>query len=218
MARTIPPTPKPQRPTADDTRDRILEAALELFSERSFEGATTRQISERAGVTQPLLNYHFHGKDELSRAAVAGVFDRLTAAISTRVEGLRGVDDLTVTKLVVREFVLSGREPTTAPDHHPGVQSRRSPHRLARRHLHPTALRHDRRTVRTADRRRARSTRPRREPLLHPHGGGRHDVRARTRVPSTQRYRPSDPTVIEQHADAVVALLFGAQQPSVTTD
>jgi len=31
-----------QRPSADATRERILAAALDLFSERSFEGASTR--------------------------------------------------------------------------------------------------------------------------------------------------------------------------------
>jgi len=93
------------RPSADATRERILAAALDLFSERSFEGATTREIAARAGVTQPLLNYHFSSKDELWRAAVDGLFDELNAALTARAEGLRGVDDLTVGRLLVREFV-----------------------------------------------------------------------------------------------------------------
>ncbi len=83
----------------------ILEAALDLFSERSFDGATTRVIAERAGVTQPLLNYHFAGKEELWRAAVADLFDRLRASMQERISGLRGVDEITVAKLMVRHFV-----------------------------------------------------------------------------------------------------------------
>ncbi len=93
------------RPHADPTRARILEAALDLFSERSFEGASTRLIAERAGVPQPLLSYHFGSKDELWKAAVGQVFDELNRAMGGRVEGLRGVDDLTVAKLVVADFV-----------------------------------------------------------------------------------------------------------------
>src|SRR3546814_9276192 len=62
------------RPSADPTRDRILDAALDLFSERSFDGATTREIAQRAGVTQPLLNYHYRSKDDLWRAAVDSLF------------------------------------------------------------------------------------------------------------------------------------------------
>jgi TetR/AcrR family transcriptional regulator, regulator of cefoperazone and chloramphenicol sensitivity len=44
------------RPSADPTRDRILVAAIDLFSERSYDGASTREIAARAGVTQPVLN------------------------------------------------------------------------------------------------------------------------------------------------------------------
>lgn len=93
------------RPSADATRERILAAALDLFSELSFDGATTREIASRAGVTQPLLNHHFGSKDELWRAAVDGLFGELETALTARAEGLRGVDELTAAKLLVREFV-----------------------------------------------------------------------------------------------------------------
>ena len=93
-------------------RDQILEAAVDLFSERSFEGATTREIAARAGVTQPLLNYHFRSKDELWQAAVAVLFARLNTTIEQRTKGLRGVDEATTAKLLVREFVtFSARNP-----------------------------------------------------------------------------------------------------------
>jgi TetR/AcrR family transcriptional regulator len=99
-------------PSADPARDRILAAAIDLFAERSFDGATTRAIAERAGVTQPLLNYHFSSKDELWRAAVDSVFGELTATQALRREGLRGVDDLTVARLMIREFIwFSARNP-----------------------------------------------------------------------------------------------------------
>jgi AcrR family transcriptional regulator len=102
------------RPSADSTRERIVNAALDLFSERSFEGASTREIAARAGVTQPLLNYHFTNKEELWRAAVDGIFAELTTALAAREEGLRGVDELTTTRLLVREFVLFSA-------HHPEI-------------------------------------------------------------------------------------------------
>jgi AcrR family transcriptional regulator len=94
-----------QRPSADATRERILAAALEVFSGSSFEGGTTREIAARAGVTQPLLNYHFSSKDELWRAAVDGLFADLAASMDARADGLRGVDELTAAKLLIREFV-----------------------------------------------------------------------------------------------------------------
>jgi len=100
------------RPSADATRERILAAALELFSELSFDGATTREIAARAGVTQGLLNYHFSSKDQLWRAAVGGLFETLNRALSARDQGLRGVDEVTSIRLLVREFIyFSARHP-----------------------------------------------------------------------------------------------------------
>jgi AcrR family transcriptional regulator len=100
------------RPSAEPTRDRILEAALDVFAERSFDGASTREIAQRAGVTQPLLNYHFTSKVDLWRAAVDRLFASLNETLADRMAGLRGVDELTAAKLIVREFIFfSARHP-----------------------------------------------------------------------------------------------------------
>src|SRR5436190_5125745 len=93
------------RPAGLETRRAIVDAALDCFSERSFDGASTRSIAELAGVTQPLLNYHFAGKEELWRAAVDDLFERFRASTQHRLSGLRGVDDVTIAKLMVRHFV-----------------------------------------------------------------------------------------------------------------
>lgn len=98
------------RPSADATRERILAAAVELFADRSFEGATTREIAAAAGVSQPSLNYHFQSKDDLWRAAVASLFAQLDETMRTRVDGLRGVDLLTTAKLAVRDFIAFSAE------------------------------------------------------------------------------------------------------------
>ena len=83
-----------------------------MFTDRGFDGASTRDIAARAGVTQPLLDYHFTSKTELWRAALHGVFAALDRAMGARAEGLRGVDALTVARMLVREFVaFSARHP-----------------------------------------------------------------------------------------------------------
>ena len=105
MAQTTQTPVRTPRPSADATRERILATALDLFSELSFDGATTREIAARAGVTQGLLNYHFSSKDELWRAAVDGLFAELGESLDGRAEGLRGVDTLTAAKLLIREFI-----------------------------------------------------------------------------------------------------------------
>ncbi|MFT5639012.1 MAG: AcrR family transcriptional regulator [Paracoccaceae bacterium] len=63
--------PKRGRPPLSDrpeTRDRILDAALEVFSERGFDGATVRQIAATVGVSDPALYAHFKGKNEIFEA------------------------------------------------------------------------------------------------------------------------------------------------------
>lgn len=53
---------------AADTRGRILEVALDVFSEHGFRGASSREIGKRAGVNQALVNYHFGSKQKLWEA------------------------------------------------------------------------------------------------------------------------------------------------------
>ena len=47
------------------TRERILDAALDLFTEQGFDGTSLRQIAEQLGVTKAALYYHFTSKDDI---------------------------------------------------------------------------------------------------------------------------------------------------------
>jgi AcrR family transcriptional regulator len=49
----------------EDTRSRIQEVALELFTEQGYEATSLREIAERLGVTKAALYYHFKTKDEI---------------------------------------------------------------------------------------------------------------------------------------------------------
>jgi len=48
-----------------DTRRRIQEVALELFTEQGYEATSLREIAERLGVTKAALYYHFKTKEEI---------------------------------------------------------------------------------------------------------------------------------------------------------
>ena len=53
----------------------IIDAATRLFATQGFDATTTIQISEEAKVTEPLLYYHFKGKDELYTSILASAFE-----------------------------------------------------------------------------------------------------------------------------------------------
>ncbi|MBI5443404.1 MAG: CerR family C-terminal domain-containing protein [Deltaproteobacteria bacterium] len=52
-------------PSPTETRERLLEAAGEIFAERGFRAATTREICKRAGANVAAINYHFRDKERL---------------------------------------------------------------------------------------------------------------------------------------------------------
>jgi AcrR family transcriptional regulator len=61
----------------NDTRDRILETALDLFIERGYDKTSLREIAERVGVTKAALYYHFSSKEEIIRTLVQPFFDHM---------------------------------------------------------------------------------------------------------------------------------------------
>lgn len=60
-----------------DTRARILDVALELFSEHGYEQTSLREIADRLGVTKAALYYHFKTKDDI----VYGIVESMSAPI-----------------------------------------------------------------------------------------------------------------------------------------
>lgn len=63
--------------STDTTRDKILVTALQVFAERGFDGARTREIAERAGANLGLITYYFDNKETLWREAVTRAFAEL---------------------------------------------------------------------------------------------------------------------------------------------
>lgn len=66
----------------DTTRGKILATALQVFAERGFDGARTRDIAEQAGANLGLITYYFGNKDGLWREAVASAFAELQREIA----------------------------------------------------------------------------------------------------------------------------------------
>jgi AcrR family transcriptional regulator len=61
----------------NDTRDRILQVALDLFVEQGYDKTSLREVAERVGVTKAALYYHFASKEEILRTLLRPAFTAL---------------------------------------------------------------------------------------------------------------------------------------------
>jgi TetR/AcrR family transcriptional regulator len=95
-----------------DARDRILVAAQELFAKRGFEGVSTTEIAREAGITQPLIHYHFKNKEALWKATVARLFSRLQDEFLTTLGRVSRHDTRRYLAEIIRQYVFfSARYP-----------------------------------------------------------------------------------------------------------
>jgi len=69
------PRGKPITRIQREKRDVILEAALDVFSEKGFLGATIDQIAEAAGMSKPNLLYYFPRKEEIYKRLMTSMLD-----------------------------------------------------------------------------------------------------------------------------------------------
>lgn len=85
-------------------RERLLAAALRLFSENGYDGTSTREIVSAANANQGHIPYYFGTKEALWKEAVGGAFDKLQAHMES-VAGIPGADGRERLALLIRRYV-----------------------------------------------------------------------------------------------------------------
>ncbi|MGY6633242.1 MAG: TetR family transcriptional regulator C-terminal domain-containing protein [Alkalilacustris sp.] len=75
------PTRSPSTRIQARNRARILRAALEVFSQQGFGGATLDGIAREAGLSKPNLLYYFEGKAAIHRALLDDVLEAWVAPL-----------------------------------------------------------------------------------------------------------------------------------------
>jgi len=83
---------KPSGQSETDTKQRILDAADEIFVRRGIDGARMQEIADHAGVNKALLHYYFRSKADLARAVwlriassfVPGILEMLASDLFAR--------------------------------------------------------------------------------------------------------------------------------------
>lgn len=79
---TVPPAAaKRCRLPAPERRAAIVDAALQVFGERSYGRATTAEIARAAGVSEPILYRHFASKGDLYIACLEAMATRLRETV-----------------------------------------------------------------------------------------------------------------------------------------
>jgi AcrR family transcriptional regulator len=73
---------------AAERRLALVEAALRVFSEGSYSGATTAEIAREACVSEPILYRHFASKRDLYFACLTEAWERIRSRIEERMEEL----------------------------------------------------------------------------------------------------------------------------------
>jgi AcrR family transcriptional regulator len=88
------PTAAAERLTAPERREQILEAAVAVFAERGYEGASTDVIARIAGISQPYLFRLFGTKRDLIVATIRRCFEDTEELFARAADGLAGEEAL----------------------------------------------------------------------------------------------------------------------------
>lgn len=130
MSETVTPTrvrkPRGEYAKTKQTREAILDAALEVFAESGYRSGSIREVAQRVGMSEPGLLHHFPSKPELLAAVLdrrdqkSGDFVPLADETLLGLGTLRGLVDLAAYSastpgVVELSCVLSAE--ATAPDH-----------------------------------------------------------------------------------------------------
>ncbi len=94
---------------AQATRDALVQAALELFTERGYSGVGTEEIVARATVTRGALYHHFADKRDLFRAVFERVEEDLMERIGAQMEASDDPYELMIAGM--RSFLDACEEP-----------------------------------------------------------------------------------------------------------
>ena len=123
----------------EDRRDAILEAALELFAERGYRGATLAAIARRAGLTQQGLLHYFPSKENLLAEVLRLRDDRDVEALShgdapLSLDGLATLVELNAERRgIVQSYAVLSADSVT--EDHPAREFFQQRYRRFRRRL-----------------------------------------------------------------------------------
>ncbi|MGB6380799.1 MAG: TetR/AcrR family transcriptional regulator [Syntrophobacteria bacterium] len=104
--------PKRKRMKADERRQEIIRAAMEVFARNGFGGSTTREIAENAGISEATIYSHFRNKEDLYTAIIDEKLQE-SEPLYYPLDAIRNRDDQRVFTTIVSNYLDRHGEDTT---------------------------------------------------------------------------------------------------------
>jgi AcrR family transcriptional regulator len=101
-----------KRMAAGDRCEQILHGAMELFAEKGFRGATTREIARHLGISEALMFKYFPSKEALYRAIIQKKTDGSEEMFFPK-EAIQAKDDRQVFRSVASYLISKNSEDPT---------------------------------------------------------------------------------------------------------
>lgn len=95
-----------KRLSAVERRAKIIADAREVFIEQGVNGARSRDIAERAGITEAYLYRHFHSKDEIFMLAIDRPLDEMISHLRDETRELAARSDVERVDVLLRSHEL----------------------------------------------------------------------------------------------------------------
>lgn len=94
---------------AQQTRETILMAALDMFCDKGYSRTTFDEIAKKINLTKGAVYWHFRNKPDIIKALIIEAFERNQAAINREISEINTLDDL------LRYFKYAAQIVKTAP-------------------------------------------------------------------------------------------------------
>lgn len=97
--------PRINRATQDDSRGRLLDAAIHLFARYGYDPVSTVAVAKATGLTQSMVHYHFGSKEKLWKEAIRKLMRDRGATFPIGKMDLRDLDHISRLKFITRTYV-----------------------------------------------------------------------------------------------------------------
>lgn len=93
---------KASKDGSPSTRERLLDAAAELFSRNGYAATSTRAIAEILGIRKASIYYHIENKEDLLYAICKSSLERIRSDVAAALEKVKGEDPLVRVQALIR--------------------------------------------------------------------------------------------------------------------